>query len=439
MKKSNLVDIITMGCSKNLVDTEHVMRQLESNGYRVKHDSNNPEGGIVIINTCGFIGDAKEESINTILQFAELKQAKKIDKLIVMGCLSQRYLEELKFELPEVDHFYGKFDFKSIINDLGKAYRPDLELERTLTTPPHYAYVKISEGCDRTCSYCAIPIITGKHQSRPIEEIVDEGKWLVSQGVKEFQLIAQDLSYYGYDLYKKSQLAELTQRLSDIKGVEWIRLHYAYPAHFPFDILPVIHERDNVCNYLDIALQHSSDHMLKLMRRNVTAAETKDLLARIRSEVPGIHLRTTLLVGHPEETEEDMEQLKAFVSEQKFERLGVFAYSHEESTYAHKHYKDNIPDEVKQQRVDDIMELQRPISAKHNEKKVGQTFKVIIDREETEYYVGRTEFDSPEVDPEVLISKTHKAKTGHFYPVKITTFDDYDLFGEITNPQKDEQ
>jgi len=433
MKKSNLVDIITMGCSKNLVDTEHVMRQLESNGYRVKHDSNEPEGGTVIINTCGFIGDAKEESINTILQFAELKQAKKIDKLIVMGCLSQRYLEELKLELPEVDHFYGKFDFKSIISDLGKAYRPDLELERTLTTPPHYAYVKISEGCDRTCSYCAIPIITGKHQSRPIEEIVDEGKWLVSQGVKEFQLIAQDLSYYGYDLYKKSKLAELTQRLSDISGVEWIRLHYAYPAHFPFDILPVMHERDNVCNYLDIALQHSSDHMLKLMRRNVTADETKDLLARIRDEVPGIHLRTTLLVGHPEETEEDIEHLKAFVGEQKFERLGVFAYSHEESTFAYTHYKDNIPEEVKQRRVDEIMELQRPISAKHNETKVGQTFKVIIDREENEYYVGRTEFDSPEVDPEVLISKDTKLETGHFYPVTITSFDDYDLFGKTIN------
>lgn len=422
-----------MGCSKNLVDTELVMRQLEANGYRVKHDSNEPGGGIVIVNTCGFIGDAKEESINTILQFAELKKEKKIDKLIVMGCLSQRYLEELKREMPEVDQFYGKFDFKSIIQDLGKAYRSDLSLERTLTTPHHFAYMKISEGCDRTCSYCAIPIITGKHQSRPMEELVDEAKWLVNQGIKEFQLIAQDLSYYGYDLYGKAKLAELTQRLADVDGLEWIRLHYAYPAHFPLDLLPVMRERENVCNYLDIALQHSSDHILKLMRRNVTAAQTTDLLARIRDEVPGIHIRTTLLVGHPEETEEDMEHLKQFVAKQRFERLGVFAYSHEESTYAYQHYKDNIPEEVKQHRVDEIMELQRPISAQHNERKTGKTLKVIIDREEPDFYVGRSEFDSPEVDPEVLVSKTVKARPGQFYPVKITTFDDYDLFGEIIN------
>jgi len=433
MKKSNSVDIITMGCSKNLVDTEQVMRQLEANGYSVKHDSNDPDGGIVIINTCGFIGDAKEESINTILQFAELRKEKKIDQLIVMGCLSQRYLEELKLELPEVDHFYGKFDFKAIITDLGKAYRPDLSLERTLTTPPHYAYIKISEGCDRTCSYCAIPIITGKHQSRPMEEIVDEVKWLVSQGVKEFQLIAQDLSYYGYDLYKESRLAELTRKLSDIQGVEWIRLHYAYPAHFPFDLLPVMRERNNVCKYLDIALQHSSDHILQLMKRNVSSAQTIDLLTRIRKEVPGIHLRTTLLVGHPDETEADIEELKSFVTEQKFERLGVFAYSHEESTYAYNHYSDNISDEVKQQRLDKIMELQRPISAAHNESKIGQTLKVIIDREEGEYYIGRTEFDSPEVDPEVLIAKTLKAIIGQFYRVKITSCDDYDLFGDIVD------
>lgn len=431
--KSNHVDIITMGCSKNLVDTEQVMRQLEANGYRVKHDSNEPDGGIVIVNTCGFIGDAKEESINTILQFAELKKEKKIDKLIVMGCLSQRYLEELKQEMPEVDHFYGKFDFKAIINDLGKAYRPDLSLERTLTTPHHFAYMKISEGCDRTCSYCAIPIITGKHRSRPMQEIVDEAKWLAGQGVKELQIIAQDLSYYGYDLYQKSKLVELTQRLSDVGGLEWIRLHYAYPAHFPFDILPVMGERENICNYLDIALQHSSDSILKLMRRNVTSAETIDLLARIRDEVPGIHLRTTLLVGHPGETEEDVEQLKQFVLQQRFERLGVFAYSHEESTYAYQHYKDDVPEEEKQRRLEAIMELQRPISAGHNKRKNGQTLKVIIDREDADFYVGRTEFDSPEVDPEVLVAKTVKAKIGLFYPVKITTFDDYDLFGEIIN------
>jgi ribosomal protein S12 methylthiotransferase len=422
-----------MGCSKNLVDTEQIMRQLEANGYRVKHDADQPDGGIVIVNTCGFIGDAKEESINTILQFADLRKRKKIEKLIVMGCLSQRYKEELQQEIPEVDQFYGKFDFKAIITDLGKAYRPDLSFERSLTTPAHYAYLKISEGCDRTCSYCAIPVITGKHKSRPVNEIVNEVKWLTDKGVREFQLIAQDLSYYGYDIAKQPLLPELVERLSDIQGVEWLRLHYAYPAHFPFGILPVMRQRENVCNYLDIALQHSSDHMLKLMRRNVTATETRELLARIREEVPGIHLRTTLLVGHPGETDADMEHLADFVREQKFERLGVFAYSHEESTYAYEHYKDEVPEEEKQRRLDTIMELQRPISAAHNENKVGKTFKVIIDREENEFYVGRTEFDSPEVDQEVLITKKQPVTVGNFNRVIVSSFDDYDLFGNIVN------
>jgi ribosomal protein S12 methylthiotransferase len=433
MKLSNSVDIITMGCSKNLVDTEQIIRQLEANGYRVKHDPDKPDGKIVIVNTCGFIGDAKEESINTILQFAELRKRKKIDQLLVMGCLSQRYKDELRTEIPEVDRFYGKFDFKTIISDLGKAYRPDLSFERTLTTPPHYAYLKISEGCDRTCSYCAIPVITGKHKSRPMEEIENEVKWLTSQGVKEFQLIAQDLSYYGLDSAKKMLLPELIERLADLPGVEWLRLHYAYPAHFPFGILPVMRQRKNVCNYLDIALQHSSDNMLKMMRRNVTASETCELLARIRDEVPGIHLRTTLLVGHPGETEADIEDLSAFVQKQRFERLGVFAYSHEESTFAYENYDDTIPEEEKQKRLETIMELQRPISAAHNEKKIGKTFKVIIDREENEFFVGRTEFDSPEVDPEVLVDKSKILSIGQFENITITSFDDYDLFGKTAN------
>jgi len=426
-----IVDVITLGCSKNLVDSEQLMRQFDVLGYTVRHDAENPDGDIVIINTCGFIGDAKEESINTILQFADLRKQQKIQKLFVMGCLSERYLKELRSEMPEVDKFYGKFNYNDILTDLGQDYRADLRLERTLTTPNHYAYIKISEGCNRTCSYCAIPIITGKHRSRTMEDIENEVKGLVSNGVKEFQLIAQDLSYYGQDRYKASKLAELTQRLSDINGVEWLRLHYAYPAHFPYDLLKVMRERDNVCNYLDIALQHVSDNMLTKMRRNITSAQTYELIDRLRTEVPDIHLRTTLLLGHPGETEEDVEELKTFIRKARFERLGAFAFSNEEGTYAYKTFKDDIPEEVKHRRVDEIMSIQQEISAEINQAKIGKTLKVMIDRVEDEYFVGRTEYDSPEVDPEVLIPiTTQGVKKGAFYNAKIVGSTDFDLYGE---------
>jgi len=426
-----IVDVITLGCSKNLVDSEQLMRQFDVLGYTVRHDAENPDGDIVIINTCGFIGDAKEESINTILQFADLRKQQKIQKLFVMGCLSERYLKELRSEMPEVDKFYGKFNYNDILTDLGQDYRADLRLERTLTTPNHYAYIKISEGCNRTCSYCAIPIITGKHRSRTMEDIENEVKGLVSNGVKEFQLIAQDLSYYGQDRYKVSKLRELTQRLSDINGVEWLRLHYAYPAHFPYDLLKVMRERDNVCNYLDIALQHVSDNMLTKMRRNITSAQTYELIDCLRTEVPDIHLRTTLLLGHPGETEEDVEELKTFIRKARFERLGAFAFSNEEGTYAYKTFKDDIPEEVKHRRVDEIMSIQQGISAEINQAKIGKTLKVMIDRVEDEYFVGRTEYDSPEVDPEVLIPiTTQGVKKGAFYNAKIVGSTDFDLYGE---------
>ena len=428
--KKNTVDIITLGCSKNLVDSEQLMRQFDVLGYNVRHDAENPDGEIVIVNTCGFIGDAKEESINMILQLAERKRELK-NKLFVMGCLSERYLHDLETEIPEVDKFYGKFNYVDILKEIGQEYRADLKLERTLTTPPHYAYIKISEGCNRTCSYCAIPIITGLHRSRSIEDIEKEVKLLVDKGVKEFQLIAQDLTYYGIDRYKKSKLAELVERLSDIQGVGWIRLHYAYPAHFPYDVLRVMRERENVCKYLDIALQHSSDHMLGVMRRNFTSAQTYELIDKIRSEVPGIHLRTTMLVGHPEETEQDFEELKEFVRWARFERLGAFAYSHEEGTYAHKNYTDNIPDEIKQQRLGELMDIQQRIAAEINAAKTGSILKVIIDRKEGDYFIGRTEFDSPEVDPEVMIpADTKGVKVGEFYQATIVDATDFELFGE---------
>lgn len=428
--KKNTVDIITLGCSKNLVDSEQLMRQFDVLGYNVRHDAENPDGEIVIVNTCGFIGDAKEESINMILQLAERKRELK-NKLFVMGCLSERYLHDLETEIPEVDKFYGKFNYVDILKEIGQEYRADLKLERTLTTPLHYAYIKISEGCNRTCSYCAIPIITGRHRSRPIEDIEKEVKLLVDKGVKEFQLIAQDLTYYGIDRYKKSRLAELVERLSDIQGVGWIRLHYAYPAHFPYDVLRVMRERENVCKYLDIALQHSSDHMLGVMRRNFTSAQTYELIDKIRSEVPGIHLRTTMLVGHPEETEQDFEELKEFVRWARFERLGAFAYSHEEGTYAHKNYTDNISDEIKQQRLGELMDIQQRIAAEINAAKTGSILKVIIDRKEGDYFIGRTEFDSPEVDPEVMIpADTKGVKVGEFYQATIVDATDFELFGE---------
>lgn len=425
------IDFITMGCSKNLVDTERLMRQMQEVGYHVTHDAPNPKGSIAVINTCGFIGDAKEESINTILQFAERKQEGKLKKLYVMGCLSERYMNDLMGELPEVDKFYGKFNYMDLLADLKKDFRPELAHERIITTPKHYAYVKISEGCNRTCSYCAIPIITGKHQSRSMEDIVEEVTWLTKQGVKEFQVIAQDLSFYGVDLYKQMMLPELVNRLADIKGVEWLRLHYAYPAKFPYDLLKVMRERDNVCKYLDIALQHISDNMLKLMRRNINAQQTYELMHTIREEVPGIHLRTTLLLGHPGETEDDVQQLEEFVRNIRFERLGAFAYSDEDGTYANLHYTDDIPQEEKEARVERIMNIQEGISAEINAAKVGKKMRIIIDREEPDYYIGRTEFDSPDVDGEVLVKKDRPLTIGEFYQAEITGAEDFDLYANI--------
>lgn len=427
--KKNTVDIITLGCSKNLVDSEQLMRQFDVLGYDVRHDAENPNGEIVVVNTCGFIGDAKEESVNTILQLAEQKKKNK-SKLFVMGCLSERYLNELEAEIPEVDKYFGKFNYTDILKEIGQEFRADLRLERSLTTPKHYAYIKVSEGCNRSCSYCAIPIITGRHRSRSMEDIENEVKLLVEKGVKEFQLIAQDLSSYGIDKYKSLKLGELVERLSDIKGVEWIRLHYAYPSQFPYDVLRVMRERDNVCKYLDLALQHISDPMLKKMHRHITKSETIELINKIRAEVPGIHLRTTMLVGHPDETEQDFEEMKEFVKEMKFERLGAFAYSHEDGTYAQKHYEDNISDEIKQRRLDEIMSIQQNISAEINQNKIGQTLKVIIDRKEENYFVGRSQYDSPEVDPEVLIPIHAKnVEIGGFYQAKISSADDFDLYG----------
>ena len=431
--RKNKVDIITLGCSKNLVDSEQLMRQFVANGYTVEHDPHKINGEIVVVNTCGFIGDAQEESINMILELGEQKQKGRIGKLFVMGCLSERFLKDLEKELPEVDRFYGKFNWKELISDLGKSYHQELATDRVLTTPRHYAYVKIGEGCNRTCSYCSIPIITGAYQSRPMDEIVDEVRGLVAQGVKEFQMIAQDLTFYGLDRYKRMALPELVERVSDIPGVEWIRLHYGYPSHFPYDLLPVMRERDNVCKYMDIALQHISDPMLRMMRRNITKAETYELLERMRREVPDIHLRTTLMVGHPGETEHDFEELIRFVKDIRFERMGAFAYSHEEGTYAYQHYKDEIPQEVKQDRLDYLMRVQEGISADVNASKVGQTFRVIVDREEEDFYVGRTQYDSPEVDPEILISKDTPLSPGSFYQVKVIDAQAFDLYGKVLN------
>ena len=430
--RRNTIDLITLGCSKNLVDSEKLIRQLEANGYKVTHDSPKPQGEIAVINTCGFIGDAKEESINMILEFCEAKEEGKLKKLYVMGCLSERYLKELEVEIPQVDKFYGKFNWNELLADLGKAYQPEIAIERTLTTPKHYAYLKISEGCDRSCAYCAIPIITGKHTSRPMEEIIEEVKLLVSQGVKEFQVIAQELTYYGVDLYKSQKLPELIEKIAQVPGVEWIRLHYAYPTHFPEDLFRVMRENDNVCKYMDIALQHISDNMLSRMRRNVSKAETYALIEKFRKEVPGIHLRTTLMVGFPGETEEDFEELKEFVQKARFDRMGAFAYSEEEGTFAAQNYEDTIPQEVKQARLDELMAIQQGISAELSQAKIGQELKVMIDRKEGEYYIGRTQFDSPEVDPEVLIKAEGKRLlSGRFYQVLITDADDFDLYGKL--------
>ncbi len=428
-----LIDFITLGCSKNLVDSEHLMRQMQAAGYRVRHDAPNPDGDIAVVNTCGFIGDAKEESIDMILRMAQRKQQGKLKKLFVMGCLSERYLKELQIEIPEVDKFYGKFNYNELLTDLGKQFQPDFRLQRVQTTPKHYAYVKIAEGCNRFCSYCAIPLITGRYQSRPMDDIEQEVRWLVAHGVKEFQIIAQDLSYYGMDLYKSLKLPELVERLSDIDGVEWLRLHYAYPAQFPFDILRVMRERNNVCNYLDIALQHISDNMLTKMRRHISKNETYDLMWRFRDEVPDIHLRTTLLLGHPGETEADVEELKQFVRDIRFERLGAFAYSDEEGTFANKNYADDIPFAEKQRRVDAIMSIQENIASEINAQKVGRTLKTIIDRREGDYFVGRTEYDSPEVDGEVLleVAANTTVEVGKFYQVTVDSADTFDLFGHV--------
>lgn len=431
--KKNQIDVISMGCSKNLVDSELLMKQFEANGFHCVHDSQHPQGEIAVINTCGFIESAKEESINTILQFVKAKKEGRLKKLFVMGCLSQRYQKELEKDIPEVDKYYGKFNYKQLLTDLGKADVPTCDGKRHLTTPHHYAYIKIAEGCDRHCAYCAIPIITGKHVSRPEGEILQEVRDLVSQGVKEFQIIAQELTYYGVDIDGHRHIAELIQRISDIPGVIWIRLHYAYPTQFPLDLLDVMRERPNVCRYLDIAFQHSSDHVLSRMHRHITRQEQIDLIRTMRERVPGIHIRTTLMVGFPGETEEDFQDLMDFVRWARFERMGAFAYSEEDGTFSALHYKDDVPEEVKQHRLDELMALQEEISGEMEACQVGKIMKVIIDRKEGSYFVGRTEFSSPEVDPEVLIpvSGNPSVRTGRFYQVKITGSEDYDLLGKI--------
>ena len=433
MKKT--IDIISLGCSKNLVDSEWLMGLMEANGYHCTHDSDNPQGEIVVVNTCGFIADAKEESINTILEFAQAKTEGRIEKLFVMGCLSERYLADLEKEIPEVDGWYGKFNYKNLLSDLEEKFTVDSlqftdDYHRHITTPPHYTYIKISEGCDRHCAYCAIPLITGRHKSRPMEEILDEVRQLVKQGTKEFNVIAQELTYYGVDIDGRQHIAELIEQMADIPGVAWIRLHYAYPTHFPWDLLRVMREKSNVCKYLDIALQHISDNMLSRMQRHVTKAETYELVERLRKEVPGIHIRTTLMVGFPGETEEDFEELKTFVKWARFERMGAFAYSEEEGTYSEQHYDDDVPEEVKQRRLDQLMRIQQHISEELEAEKVDKTLKVIIDRQEGDYYIGRTEFCSPEVDPEVLIPVAERKLTiGTFYDVLITDSEEFDLYG----------
>ena len=429
--RKNQIDIITMGCSKNLVDSELLMKQLEANGYKCIHDSQQPQGEIAVINTCGFIESAKEESVNTILDFVNRKNNGQLSKLYVMGCLSQRYQKELEEAIPEVDRFYGKFNFKQLLSDLGKAEIPSCDGSRSLTTPHHYAYIKIAEGCDRQCAYCAIPLITGKHRSRPIDDILDEVSKLAANGTREFQIIEQELTYYGVDFDGKRHVTELISRMTAIPGVEWIRLHYAYPNQFPMDLLDVIREKPQVCKYLDVALQHISDHMLTRMRRNVTKEQTLDFVKSIREKVPGIHIRTTLMVGFPGETEEDFKELMDFVRWARFERMGAFAYSHEEGTYGAKHYKDDVPEDVKQCRLNELMALQQDISAEIEAKKVGKTLKVIIDRKEGDYYVGRSEFCSPDVDPEVLIKAGKRLRVGNFYNVLITDSDEFDLYGEV--------
>jgi ribosomal protein S12 methylthiotransferase len=425
------VNVVTMGCSKNLVDSEVLLNQLERGKYEVMHDSIETGFDAVFINTCGFIHDAKQESIDMILDYAEAKKRGEINKLYVMGCLSERYQNDLETLMPEVDRYFGKFDMKAMVDELKVTFHPEYIYERKITTPSHFAYLKVSEGCNRSCSFCAIPMMTGKHKSRTIESLITEARYLAKKGVKEILLIAQELSYYGIDIYGKSRLAELVNLISEIEGIEWIRLHYLYPTKFPFEILPVMRENPKVCKYVDMPLQHIANPVLKNMMRHVTREETEALIKRIKEEVPGVVLRTTMLVGFPGETDADYEELKEFIEEMKFERLGVFPFSNEDGTYAHKHFKDDVPDEEKQERADEIMEIQQYISAELNREKIGKTMKVIIDKKEGEFYVGRTEFDSPEVDGEVLITSAKELKNGDFVNVKITGSEDYDLYGEV--------
>lgn len=432
MKKKH-IDIITLGCSKNLVDSETLMTLFEHNGYECTHDSESPRGEIVVVNTCGFIEDAKQESIDTILELAQAKDEGRIGSLYVMGCLSQRYREELEAEIPQVDRWYGKFDYKQLVADLNAGNAVTCSGVRHITTPRHYAYIKISEGCDRHCAYCAIPIMTGRHVSRPMDEILDEARMLAANGTREFQVIAQELTYYGVDIDGRQGIAELIDRMAQIEGVEWIRLHYAYPAHFPWNLLEVMNKHKNVCKYLDIALQHISDNMLTRMRRNVTKRDTMEMIERMRREVPGIHIRTTLMVGFPGETDDDFNELVDFVKWARFERMGAFAYSEEEGTYSADSYEDDVPAEVKQKRLDRLMRIQQRISGEIEAEKVGKVMRVVVDRTEGDYYIARTEFCSPEVDPEVLIKaeKGRELQIGQFYDVRITDSEDFDLYAVV--------
>ncbi len=430
-KSIDKINIITLGCSKNIVDSEVLIKQLDAANLIIEHDSETTDAQTVIINTCGFIDDAKEESIETILRYARARKKGEIQNLYVIGCLSERYKEDLKNEIPEVDRYFGVNNLEQIVKALGVEYRRELLGERNLVTPGHYAYLKIAEGCDRKCAFCAIPLIRGKHRSRTIESLLTEAIYLAEQGVKELILISQDLSYYGLDIYREQRLKNLIDKLSEVTGIEWIRLHYLFPANFPVDILPVVQNKENICSYLDIPFQHIADPVLKAMRRGITGKETYKLINRIRKEVPGIALRTTLLTGYPGESEKDFAELKEFVSDVRFDRLGIFTYSHEEDTYSFNNYKDDIPKEVKMQRAEEIMTIQEGISNKLNKEKIGNKYKVIIDRQEGDYFVGRTEFDSPEVDQDVLIKPAKGLITGEFRNILITGYDNFDLYGKV--------
>ena len=432
--RKDKVNVITLGCSKNLVDSENLITQLRANDYDVAHDSDRQDANIVRINTCGFIDLAKQESIDTIVEYAGIKQSGGIDKLYVTGCLSQRYKDSLEEEIPEVDAFFGTMEMPALLARMEADYKYELLGERQITTLPHYAYLKIAEGCNRTCSFCAIPLMRGKHISRPVEELVMEARNLARRGVKELLLIAQELTYYGLDLYKTRELPRLMHALADVEGIEWIRLHYAYPSKFPLEILDAMAQRPNICNYLDMPLQHASDRVLDIMRRQITRAETEELIAKIREKVPDISLRTTFLVGHPGETEADFEQLLDFVQQQQFERVGVFQYSHEESTRAYD-LPDDIPAEVKAERAQRLMDVQQEISLQKNEAKVGKIYRTLFDRQEGKYFIGRTEADSPEVDNEVLVpAKGNYVRLGDFAHVKITSAEEFDLYGELVKP-----